>query len=436
MSLRPRIGELVRWTGIVAIVCLVAASAARADGEWKISEHTMTELEAPEASIFGTASESFKLSVAWYASEIECGTLATEAPTKIFKEGASEAVMKLSSCQVLGPPFVSETCKPIEPITLRTKGKLLLHGGKTYELFEPQAGKTSLGLIEFKAGTECPLPSSNELKGAFVGEVEAGERIEQPLTFNSSIESLFAGDSLSFNTHPATLKGKSVWALAAGYKGLKWAAEGKETKKEEEEKLQEETELMEKELECKRGSTEVGWYVCGNLLEESEKVTGSGTSFVLSIPSLGGVELFKCKSTSLGGTLEKGGVLSGTLTISSCEKGKGNCVPETPVVFSVKGRLVSAESKTFVLFSGEPFGTVQYNELCSLAETIVYQGSFMAECEKCGTELKAQPLNFVTSESFPEDRIKYGSYSTTIEGNLALELSGEHKGMAWGGQAK
>lgn len=228
MSSGLRIRRLSSCMGIVAIVLLATAAVAQAKGEWKIAEQTMTALEAPEASISGTATETFKLSVAWYASEIECSTLATEAPTKIFPEGTSEAILKLSSCQVLGPPFVSETCKVVEPIKLEVVGELLLHSTKTYELFEAPAGKTSLGAIKFKEGTECPLPLSNELKGTFVGETEAGERKEQPLTFNSTIESLFGSDSLSFGTHPATLKGKSTWALAAGYKGLKWAAVGEE----------------------------------------------------------------------------------------------------------------------------------------------------------------------------------------------------------------
>ena len=224
MGFRLRIGRLSRWAGIVAIALLATAASAQAKGEWKIAEQTMSALEAPEASISGTASETFKLSFAWYASEVECATPATEAPTKIFPGGTSEAILKLSSCQVLGSPFVAETCKVVEPIELKVAGELLLHSGKTYELFKAATGET-LGSVKFKEGTECPIPLSNELKDTFVGETEAGERKEQPRTFNSTIAALFGSDPLSFGTHPAALKGKSTWALAAGYKGLKWSAE-------------------------------------------------------------------------------------------------------------------------------------------------------------------------------------------------------------------
>lgn len=320
MSSGLRIGRLSRWVGIVAIALLAMAATAQAKGEWKIAEQTMDTLEASEASIFGTATETFKLSVAWYASEIECSTLGTEAPTKIFVGGTSEAILKFSSCQVLGPPFVAETCKVVEPIELKVAGELLLHGTKTYELFKPATGE-SLGSIKFKEGTECPLPLINELKGTFVGETEAGERKEQPLAFSSTIEALFGSDSLSFGTHPATLKGKSTWALAAGYKGLKWSAVGGETSKEEKEKLEEEKELVKWTL-LKNGST-----APNNLLNLS--VTLLEAQLLVPVLSM----TIKCTGGTATAHLVGGVVLAGTVHLSytGCSVvGKSNCQIHSP----------------------------------------------------------------------------------------------------------
>lgn len=93
----------------------------------------MMGLEVPEASIFGTASESFKLSVAWYGSEIECGTLAKEAPAKIFPGGTSEAILKLSACQV------------------HTEAKSLEVGEEEAEIDNETGGHVILGPIEEEA---------------------------------------------------------------------------------------------------------------------------------------------------------------------------------------------------------------------------------------------------------------------------------------------
>lgn len=447
MSLRSRIRQLTLWIGIVAIACLVMVSAAQADGEWKISEQTMTALEAPEASISGTASESFKLAIAWYASEIECSTLATEAPTKIFKEGTSEAILKLSSCKVLGPPFVSETCKVVEPVTLKVKGKLLLSGGKTYELFEAATGKTSLGAIEFKAGTECPLPLSSELKGTFVGETEAGERKEQPLTFSPTIESLFGSDSLNLNTHAATLKGKSVWALAAGYKGLKWAAEGKESKEEEELKLK-----------CDRTSSEPGWYICGIPLKGSEEVEiqaaiegSSGT--LLTKAGVTTIEIL-CTTVALkSAKLKASGSAKGKIHFEGCItklKGvtQGSCKPHSPgvaeglietsvLIGAIKLHEEEGGKKVPLLElapeSGGVFVTLilgkENESLCAIGEKFDITGKVLlrdsqgeGEVEKVTHLIEVGPLS----------AFAFGGNSGTIDGSANISLIGAHSGQKFG----
>lgn len=377
MSSGLRIGRLGRWVGIVAIALLAMASTAQAKGEWKIAEQTMDSLEASEASVFGTATEAFKLSVAWYASEIECSTLTTEAPTKIFVGGTSEAILKLSACQVLGPPFVAETCKVVEPIELKVAGELLLHGTKTYELFKPIAGE-SLGTAKFKEGTECPLPLSNELKGTFVGETEAGEREKQPLAFNSTIEALFGSDTLSFGTHPATLKGKSTWALAAGYKGLKWSAAGGETSKEEKEKLAK--EKAEEEAKLKEEKELVKWTLLRNGASAPNNLLNLTATLLeaeLLVPDL--LMKIKCTAGTAAAHLVGGAALSGAVHIlyTGCTViGKSNCKIHSPGV-SIGTILAKVESTASrngeeTLFlpkatEGKPFAEiVAEDETCSL----------------------------------------------------------------------
>ncbi len=398
MSVRSKVRRLGRWVGLAAIALLVMAAGARADGEWKIAEQTMTGLEAPEASIFATTNETFKLSVAWYASEIECSTLASEAPTKIFPGGTSEAILKLSSCQLLGPPFVAETCELIEPIELKVAGKLILQSGKTYELYEAQSGKPSLGTIKFKEGTECPLPLSNELKGTFVGETEAGERVEQPRTFNPTIESLFGSDSLSFDTHPATLKGKSTWALAAGYKGLKWAAESKEgtaeeeakLKAEEEAKLKEEKELEEAELKEKEEL---------KLIEEEEKKLEEA-----KLEEEMALELLDEEWT----LLRNGVLVSSLILIAEVEEGE-LLVPELGLAIHCEGgegamHVETAEAGKKLLASAEPefhgCTDLNFGEVC----TVQGKGDPVGTIGAAGTATGSTKGGkvFLTAESSPE----------------------------------
>jgi hypothetical protein len=377
MSFGLRMGRLSCLAGIVVMVLLTTATAAQAKGEWKVAEQTMDALEAPEASISGTASETFKLSVAWYASEIECSTLATEAPTKIFPGGTSEAILKLSSCQVLGPPFVAETCKVVEPLELKVLGELLPHGGKTYELFKAATGET-LGLIKFKEGTECPIPLSNELKGTFVGETEAGERTEQPRTFNSTIAALFGSDLLSFGTHPATLKGKSTWSLAAGYKGLKWAAEGGETAKEEKEKLEKEALEVEEEEELEKEALAGPWTLLRNGASAPNNLLNLNVSLLeaeLLVPELG-LEI-RCTGGNGAAHLLGGATLSASvdllysgctiLKFSACTVHSSGAAAKT-ILIKVKGLALRSGEETILLPQAteeEPFTNIVIEgELC------------------------------------------------------------------------
>jgi hypothetical protein len=419
MSVRVRTARLGRWVGLIAIALLAIVATAQADGEWKISEKTMTELEAPEASVYVTStSETFKLAVAWYASELECSTLATEAPTKIFPEGTSEAILKLSSCQVLGPPFVAETCETTEPVELKVAGKLLLHESKTYELFKAQSGKTSLGTVKFKEGTECPLPLSNELKGSFVGETEAGERVEQPLTFNSTVESQFESDSLSFGTHPATLKGKSLWAMAAGYKGLKWAAEGKEPP-------------------CKRESSEAGWYVCGAKVTSKLAIKAQATSDtkIELLTTSGGAEVgISCEKVEItSAELEAGGKANGTAKVTGCStflNGKLSelCKPIEPIEMSGTAEIVKHEGTTYIKATGASgvFTTLTFvdSEECSLPEEVSLTGTIWIE--DCEAQLETEALVHLLQEGkAPAEAlggVKFGKNAATIDGSLSVEV--------------
>lgn len=124
-------------------------------------------------------------------------------------------------------PFVHKTGAPVEGCSLPSEqftatARFLAkkHESKPYFLFEADPPATSLGIIEFKSGTGCPLPLKNELKGSVVAEASAGEQKIQLLTFSEAIQKLFqvgflspVGDKLSFGTFEAFLNGSWTMSL-------------------------------------------------------------------------------------------------------------------------------------------------------------------------------------------------------------------------------
>jgi hypothetical protein len=211
----------------LVVLSLAGASTAFAsEAEWKIGGKTFAELGIKEASVLGSASETFVLNIPWYATEISCKSLEV-SEGKILTAGGSRDTFKMSSCALTGPPFVSETCKLVEPIEYKLKDTLILHGGKPYDLIEPVEAGKPLATITFKEGTECPLPLKNEVTGSLVGEISSGEVVKQQLLFNSTLETLFASHTLKFGSKLAKLTGKAVLDLSGAFEGKVWG--GSET---------------------------------------------------------------------------------------------------------------------------------------------------------------------------------------------------------------
>lgn len=406
---------------MVTVLSLMAlpAAGAQADGEWTINEESLAEHGKSEATINGSANEAFRLGIPWYASEISCTTLETKN-SKISTGGGGHLTIDLSDCAVSGPPFVDKTCKVIEPLELNVKVLLIYHNpnGRTYDLFQPVETGKPLATVQFKEGTECPLPLSNKVAGGFVGESTAGENTERLLTLNPTIEALF-GDTLEFGVHPATLKGGAVLALSGEFKGAGWKGSVPQAPKE--------------------------WKIKGQTLSalktEEASITGSGSNtFVIKETSFAEVEISCAEMDVANGLILKGGGSSATFMLQQCQLApKTGCKVIEPISFDVTGRLVSNEEKTFILFEpaeGEYLITVKLETKighCLLGNELGYQGTIVAEME--AGERAEQPLMFNSSIDFlfPGDGLTIGESTASVEGEATLELSSPYEGSVWTG---
>ncbi len=419
-GLRPLVPALLTALALIAF----SAPTAHATGEWKIEGKTLTELGKTKETVTATASESFKLAIPWYASEISCSLFHSEAGT-ILSGGEGHATFNLSLCTLSGPPFVSETCKLTEPIAVKAKVLLTYHNadGRTYERFEPAESGKPFTTIQFKEGTECPLPLKNEISGSFVGEPPEGEVSERVLSFNSSLEGLLAS-SLTFGSKPAALKGKAVLNLSGELKGKKWTGEVSQPSKE--------------------------WKIDGKTLTElelkKEAVFGAAsTAFTLTDQWFVGLEV-SCETLTLEGAIFQGGQGQVAGLLESCGIFiEGNpvetCEVEEPVNLKLAtSKLLSHGKVTYHLLSplvGTTLFTVGFKPIeegpCYLGEFFEYQGSIVGETEN-GERIN-QPLTFSSAISslFPSDALNLGISPAALEGKASLSLSGASKGKPWTG---
>lgn len=409
-----------------ALLC-VGASAAHAEAEWKIGGKTFAELGIKEASVLASASESFVFAIPWYATEISCTTFAMESG-KLLTAGASSGTLTLSGCSLKGPPFVAETCKLIEPSSLKIKDKLITHNERAYDLFEAAEAGKALGNVQFKEGTECPLPLSNELKGSFVAETESGQRVKQPFTFSSAVEKLFTSDKLTFGTHPMELKGKATLDLGSPNEGKEWSADpGKEYRIEGK-------TLTEKETASEIVSATI---IKGKLLVPNLELT---------ITCAGGVAT---------GTILLGGTVHASILFFGCESNSGTfCKPyETKVLMEANetgqrgnisasglGEIILMGGKHYILVSGTEFATIYWPKLCPLTLENKVAGSTVFFAPNALTMLKEQTLSTISQAEleslFPNDKLSYGTQPAWLDegGTTNAALAGANAGKTWGGE--
>lgn len=92
--------------------------------------------------------------------------------------------------------------------------------------------------------------------------------------------------------------------------------------------------------------------------------------------------------------------------------------------------------KTYVLYEpeeGNLLGTIEFGELCALAETSELTGSWVEECVEvsCETEAVSHKMAVASAKLFTSDTLIFGESSATLEGSAEVQLSGKNKGQKW-----
>lgn len=437
-----RQGIKILGLSLLIALCAMAtiATGAQAEGDWKIGGEFFQELEIKEASVTGSAGETFTLTIPWYEAEIECTVVSLET-AKILANGGSEGILRFKACTILGSPFIKETCKVIEPIQFKIKDLLIVHKSKIYDLLSPSEAGKPFTTIEFKEGTECPLPLKNEVTGSFVGETEAGQRVKQPLTFNSTVDKLFPSDTLSFGGHPATLKGKAVMELASPYAGKEWSASEK----------------------FKEGTPEVPEFTINGKSFASKGITSeeaSGTVEALKFLLTEIKITFACTGGDItSATVLLGGTAHGSVLLLGCSLEGNKFCTVYPTKTDMenktnKGQIAAAGLGLLLLMSKQHFLLLEAtggsfttfylspsSEGCGLGGAWSISGSTVMELPEALTSggvvnQKAVTLSPATLASlFPSDVLKVGGFSTSVDGGSSTaHLSGGHNEKKWGAE--
>jgi hypothetical protein len=233
----------------MAALALVAAMASGARANWKIDG---VELKANE-SFTGFAHKESNLLVPTLNLQILCGEHKVEEGTLLASSGTLKGKIVLSKCKTWTGGKEIPVCKPIEPITAKATGHLILHKGSTYILVESSEGLFGAFTI-VKFGGECALPEENEVRGSFIFEcltkelkagpklceIEEGTHLMQVMTSATLITEIFKDlkkeeeekgvkepkakeDLLTFGVHPVVLDGVAALELSGANKGKKWS---------------------------------------------------------------------------------------------------------------------------------------------------------------------------------------------------------------------
>lgn len=120
------------------------------------------------------------------------------------------------------------------------------------------------------------------------------------------------------------------------------------------------------------------------------------------------------------------------------------CKPKEPIKVGGKGHLILHNARNYFLFEpeaeGKAFTTIEFGELCALAETGKITGSLVAEClnteleaTDCATEAVHHLIQPAPAALFPSDTLKFGASAATFEGITDTWLSGANTGKNWSG---
>lgn len=202
------------------------ATAAQAEGEFKIGGKTFAELGIEEESFAGSLSGTYGLlTVPSLGYEINCGAMDV-LEGKILLKGVADVTFKLLKCTALVAKTKEElsTCTVDSFTTTKLKGSVLLHEGKVFLLFEPVLENGALMLLKISGG-ECVLAKEIETKGSFVGEIGAEGTVPK-LVLSDKATSATLGDHISLALIPTELfaDGTLQLELTGKFAGSKWGA--------------------------------------------------------------------------------------------------------------------------------------------------------------------------------------------------------------------
>jgi hypothetical protein len=193
----------------------VAAGSAQATGNWRIEGVNVAAekvVESEEDTMFELLIPNLNLEVLCNAFKVDEG--------KILPTGGSLAKLSFRKCETFqASPLVKlSACEPVNgEFSFLVKDLLILHNGRTYDLFSPdvQAGEEKpLGTIKF--GEECAI-SSIPIKGSFVME-DCNEPLENEAVrhlLQQAPASLFPNDVMHFGAGEVRLDG-SLWLKLGG----------------------------------------------------------------------------------------------------------------------------------------------------------------------------------------------------------------------------
>jgi hypothetical protein len=223
--------------GLVLLTVLGAmafsASAAQAEGEFRIGSKKFSELEAEktkgieEESITGSLVKEFNYVMEDGNMAIKCEKLEV-VNGKLLLKGIGDTTVLFKECALYQyKDLLKLNACGVEEMLLKVLSLVVTSGGKPYLLFEPFPGEKFL--LTFKFTKEiCPFGEIGlGVGGSFVGRLLPSEKIEQELFLdgNQEVEEKL-GDGLKFGVHKASISGALSLSLSGFFKGSAWEAVG------------------------------------------------------------------------------------------------------------------------------------------------------------------------------------------------------------------
>ena len=213
---------------IAGLMAFMAAGAQASEKSWLVLGADIAANQKVEVSTH----KEFILDVPTETNlEILCLTVAGDDVLITAGTTTGSGTLLFTNCKIFQNGVEKTACEKkvtggvveglLEPITVSGKGKLILHGGKNYVLFEPTVAGGVLGPVRFDP--PCPLPETNNLKGSLVAEcltsaLVASDCATQELVhlFQQAPEALFPEDKITYGTKTAKVLGIAKAELASG----------------------------------------------------------------------------------------------------------------------------------------------------------------------------------------------------------------------------